>query len=273
MVDFNFKCYHENSEGNVIGSGVDNLVRLELKLYDNNEDLIDTITISDENEINELIRQVNNLNNIFLDKTKLDNILSNTQQDTVINATLLNGLASDKYLKVADKDSMTFYPKGHASTNTDYGVGSTSEYGHNKVIDNLNRERYIDGEALSAHQGYELDERLSSLESSFSKNDVRILISRKSDGAGESETQLVVGHSSNDGLIARIDCGDTNFDKENRTIRFLVNGIIYERTTDSDGKTSALDINLPQGKYLVTVLMAGADGKNPVSEQKFLIVS
>ena len=271
MVDFNFKCYHKNSENNIIGSGDNNLVRLELKLYDNT-DVIDTITICDENEITELVRQINELNNTFIDKTELVNALSNSHQDTVINATLLNGLSSDKYLKVAEKDSMTFYPKIHASTNTNYGVGSNSEYGHNKVIDNLNRERYIDGEALSAHQGYELNERLSDLESNISKNDIRILISRKSDGAGESGTQIVVGQGSNNGLIARIDCDDTHFDKENRTIRFLINGIIYERTTDSNGKTSAVNINLSEGMYLITVLMEGVDGKNPVSEQKFLIV-
>lgn len=48
----------------------------------------------------------------------------------------------------------TFSIKSHASTTTTYGVGTDTQYGHVKAIDNLNKTSNADGEALSAHMGY-----------------------------------------------------------------------------------------------------------------------
>lgn len=47
-------------------------------------------------------------------------------------------------------------PKDHSSTTTTYGAATTSKYGHTKIVDNLDAETYVDGEVLSAHQGYAL---------------------------------------------------------------------------------------------------------------------
>lgn len=44
-------------------------------------------------------------------------------------------------------------PKSHASTGTGYGVGSGSNYGHCKTINNLTASKYVNGESLSAYQG------------------------------------------------------------------------------------------------------------------------
>ena len=48
----------------------------------------------------------------------------------------------------------------HASTATTYGVGSASNYGHVKVIDNLTQSSNLSGTALSAYQGKVLKDTL-----------------------------------------------------------------------------------------------------------------
>ena len=52
----------------------------------------------------------------------------------------------------------SFTPTSHSSSSTTYGVGSASNYGHNKVIDNLNQSTNQNGYSLSAHQGYVLNQ-------------------------------------------------------------------------------------------------------------------
>lgn len=47
----------------------------------------------------------------------------------------------------------TFAIKSHASSATTYGVGTTANYGHNKVIDDLTKTSFTNGESLSAHMG------------------------------------------------------------------------------------------------------------------------
>jgi len=52
----------------------------------------------------------------------------------------------------------SFTPTSHSSSATTYGVGSASNYGHNKIIDNLNQSTNQNGYSLSAHQGYVLNQ-------------------------------------------------------------------------------------------------------------------
>lgn len=54
--------------------------------------------------------------------------------------------------------NITFENKDHSSTGTGYGAGTTTKYGHNKIIDALNKSTLTNGEALAAHQGYVLDQ-------------------------------------------------------------------------------------------------------------------
>lgn len=48
-------------------------------------------------------------------------------------------------------------PTVHASSGTTYGVGTTANYGHNKVINDLTHSSFANGESLAAYQGYLLD--------------------------------------------------------------------------------------------------------------------
>ena len=62
---------------------------------------------------------------------------------------------------VTDSDSRlsnSRTPTAHASTATTYGVGTTSSYGHVKTINNLTTSSHTNGNALSAYQGYVLEQ-------------------------------------------------------------------------------------------------------------------
>lgn len=155
MVDFKVRCYHEDSQNNVIGA--------EVIIYDG-DDVVDDILLVDKTKFDELSGKLNTLDNTYVDKDELEGYLQNYAENNVINATLLNGLASDKFLKKADINSYQFNPGSHASNSSTYGAGTIDEYGHVKLVDNLNRENYRAGEALSSHQGYELNQRLTAQE-------------------------------------------------------------------------------------------------------------
>ena len=47
----------------------------------------------------------------------------------------------------------TSFPVNHASSDTTYGIGTTSNYGHCKIRNNLTQGSYVDGVALSSYQG------------------------------------------------------------------------------------------------------------------------
>lgn len=57
-------------------------------------------------------------------------------------------------------DSIGVPPKSHASSATTYGVGTTSNYGHCKLVNALTKTAYADGEALSAYQGKVLNDAI-----------------------------------------------------------------------------------------------------------------
>lgn len=54
-------------------------------------------------------------------------------------------------------------PTSHASSATTYGQASPTNYGHAKVINNLTQSSYAQGEALSAYQGYLLNNAVNGL--------------------------------------------------------------------------------------------------------------
>lgn len=73
-----------------------------------------------------------------------------------LNPTTLNGINSNADIidsALADKP-----PLDHATTSTTYGLGTSTKYGHCKLIDNLTSSILYQGYALSARQGYLLDQ-------------------------------------------------------------------------------------------------------------------
>ena len=55
-------------------------------------------------------------------------------------------------------------PSNHASTGTSYGVGTTSNYGHVKVLNSL-VSSYINGQAMSPYQGYLINQKVTAITS------------------------------------------------------------------------------------------------------------
>ena len=58
-------------------------------------------------------------------------------------------------------------PKSHNIADNTYGLGTTGLYGHCKVINNLTRSAFANGEALAAYQGKLLSDSITSLNNSL----------------------------------------------------------------------------------------------------------
>ena len=221
-MEFKVRCFHSDSNENVIG--------VEVVAYDGNDEIDKIILVSSE-QLTTLINQIESIEDKFIDSGELLDILSNTEQKTNINAKLFNGMASDVFLKKNDVSNYLFKPDKHASTKTEYGIGSSSEYGHLKVIDNLNTSYPTSGEALSAHQGYELNKDLTDLKNNSLKSSLRVLVgkwSQKDDDTknGEYGTRIQV-QPSGDGIYARVLCDLPNFDYKKLDIFIDFNGTSY----------------------------------------------
>ena len=120
-MEFIVRCYHKDSDDNVIGA--------EVVAYDG-DDEIDKIILTDETLINELINRLDNLDSTFVKPTQLRDILANVNQGNVINASLFNGMQSDVFLKKSERNSYLFKPISHAVSGSDYGLGNKNENGH-----------------------------------------------------------------------------------------------------------------------------------------------
>lgn len=70
-----------------------------------------------------------------------------------------------KYYTLVDNDgSRAFPPIAHSSESTMYGQGSTVSFGHCKSINDLTHNGYIAGECLSAYQGFQLNQKIGSVQ-------------------------------------------------------------------------------------------------------------
>lgn len=57
----------------------------------------------------------------------------------------------------------TFTPSSHASPTPVYGLASTDNFGHLRIIDDLLASSYSNGVCLSAHQGYVLNNKIDAM--------------------------------------------------------------------------------------------------------------
>lgn len=65
-----------------------------------------------------------------------------------------------QYQLIEDLNSIKA-PNNHASSSTTYGLGTQSNYGHNKLVNNLTTSSYQDGLALAAYQGKLLNDKVN----------------------------------------------------------------------------------------------------------------
>jgi len=159
MVNYKTRIFFE-PETNSLGADV--------IIYSEEGDKIDTILITSESKYNELHQQIQEIDNKFIDVNELTTILVNVQNELEINATKFAGMDINSFSLVGHTHE-DLPPKNHASVNQEYGVASTSEFGHAKLINNLAVSQYNSGEALSAYQGNVLKNLIDTVKSDLMK--------------------------------------------------------------------------------------------------------
>lgn len=268
-MDIESEVYYKDNNGEIIGANV--------LIYNDTEDLVEKIIIVEEKCFQNLKDRITSLDNTYLTREQLSEILENTGETTEINATHLNGVNSAGFALIKHTHE-EYSVKNHSSTKPEYGLSSTSEYGHCRVRNDLTAPTYVNGEALSAYQGQVIGKRVSEVESTsnkvyenYTKNSMQIKIGRWSDNAGEDNTELKLNYKS-DGIYAKIYCDNPLFDYSNREVIIVVNNIPYKRTTDKNGKTNKLNINLEKGTYVIQTFIKSYEGMNSTNTMKLVTV-
>lgn len=104
--------------------------------------------------------------------TKLNGIATGATANTVVDnltsdsATACLSAKQGKTLNTAVSGKA---PTSHASSTTTYGIGTGSNYGHCKTINNLTASEYVQGEALSAYQGKVLNNAISAKQKAITR--------------------------------------------------------------------------------------------------------
>lgn len=112
----------------------------------------------------------------------------------------------------SESEGFMLAPKKHDSRDSIYGVGTTSYYGHVKLYDNINRNSYTSGEALSSYQGKVLNDKINTK-------------------ADEQSPQLKWNIGPNSTIPVTLREGGSD---EQRALLFDVNGI-HTEVIDHDG--------------------------------------
>lgn len=111
----------------------------------------------------------------------------------------MNGAASvGTTLKAARSDHIhpvdtSRAPINHASSGTTYGVGTASNYGHNKVVDILTRSSHAEGEAASSYAAYLLKTAIDLEASTRTTADTELTNSKAPTDHSTSEMKFGIG--------------------------------------------------------------------------------
>lgn len=152
MVNYKVRSFYEKDTGSV---GADVII------FDDEGDVVDTLLVTTESTYNDLVEQLEGIDEKYIDKNELLTILQNTSGEIIsINATTLGGRSSDMYSLNGHDHNTVYAPLSHVNTLSSEGV-----LGHAKVINNVSRGYFANGEALSAYQGTLLSNRIKTLES------------------------------------------------------------------------------------------------------------
>lgn len=117
----------------------------------------------------------------------------------------------------------------------------------------------------------EVESTANNVYKNYTKNSMQIKIGRWSDNAGEDNTELKLNYKS-DAIYAKIYCDNPLFDYSNREVIIIINNIPYKRTTDKNGKTNPLNINLEKGTYVIQTFIKGYEGMNSANTMKLVTV-
>ncbi len=91
-------------------------------------------------------------------------------------------------------------PNNHASSATTYGLGTQSNYGHNKLVNNLTTTSYQDGLALAAYQGKLLNDKVITAQSTA--NTARTEAQSAQSTANTARSEAAAANSNANGRLS-----------------------------------------------------------------------
>ena len=170
----------------------------------------------------------------------------------------------------------------HDSTSTTYGTGSKTNYGHVKLVDDLEHSTYVDGEALAASVGYKLKNLIGdlttlasaakdSLVNAFNElfQTVKTHIESKQNPHNVTKSQVGLGNVNN-----TADANKNVASAKKLTTARNINGVPFNGTQDitiEDSTKIPKDLmGMPNG-----VAILDAEGKIPgaANPSKYLIAA
>lgn len=130
------------------------------------------------------------------------NLISGEQQKSMFGkiarwfSDLKNVAFTGSYVDLVD--TPTIVPRNHASSATTYGIGTGTNYGHCRTINNLTTDTNTNGYVLSAYQGYLLAKKGLTVDATVSAangtitlpKDVKKVISVQNCGAATSNNAI-----------------------------------------------------------------------------------
>jgi len=130
MVTLESNIYNKTSDGQII-------LGATIIIYNSEENEVKRISVVDESELNELRSQLDVIDNTYikfadgstLEGRSIDNILSNSSKDVVINATKLNGVAGANYSQIDHTHDDRYFTEDEITSqlsqksNTNHGHG------------------------------------------------------------------------------------------------------------------------------------------------------
>lgn len=158
MVNYKVRAFCEPEDDDSIGA--------EVRIYNGEDEQIDTILITTESKYKELESRLDNMDENYLDFEELKSILTDAQENEImIDAATLNGLNVNQFARAEHNELHTpyFAPIDHSLETSRYGLGNTTKYGHVRLVNNLDSTAFINGEALSANQGNVLKELVNTV--------------------------------------------------------------------------------------------------------------
>ena len=186
-----------------------------------------------------------------------------------------------KIINVRANETVTYtYPAGgapqyHQSSDTTYGAGTQSAYGHVKVVDNVTSSAYAAGEALAAHQGYVLKQAIDGKQASISGGASTITSSNLtanralvSNGSGKVAVSAVTSTELGylDGVTSAIQTQLNN--KLNKTMQATSCAVISDGNGDIVGsETTAAQIAALRTLDTTSTVQTQIDGKAPTNHQ------
>ncbi|MBQ6220011.1 MAG: hypothetical protein IJH63_00430 [Methanobrevibacter sp.] len=183
--------YHQRFVTRVFHEKNNQVIGAEVIIYDDDQNKIDSIVVADSTSLEEFQTKWENISKYYVlnedadlssdlqelvdngDLTTLQEILTNTDDTTNINATTLNGTYNASSFASSDHEHDDKYCiTNHQSSNKDYGIATSNFYGHVKIADNLNDSTFNEATALSSHQGYELNQKINTVDEKFKWSNV-----------------------------------------------------------------------------------------------------